>query len=124
MMADIEYLGGLRGHDRAAPVGVTVQSDSLRLKHGHLLGGWSYQVPLTAITSAESATAREILAANLLAPAEAARLDQPHERLLLIAVAPDDHTATIVLRGSWNTLSDLRQAILQGRMRAAKQWHP
>ncbi|MFN8541412.1 MAG: hypothetical protein U0232_28550 [Thermomicrobiales bacterium] len=123
-MAEIEYLGGVPGRERVGSVAVTVQSDTLRLKHGYLLGGWSYQVPLTAVTSVESATAREVLATNLLPPSEAARLDQPHERLLLIATAPGDHTANIVLRGPWTTLSDLRQAILQGRMRAAKQWHP
>ena len=122
-MTEIEYLGGLRGHDRAAAVGAAVQNDTLRLKHGHLFGGWSYQVPLTAVTSVESSTAREILAANLLGSESAARLDQPHERLLLIATAPGDHTATIVLRGPWAALSELRQAILQGRMRASKQWH-
>lgn len=122
-MPEIEYLGGVPGRDRPDPVAVTVQGDTLRLKHGYLLGGWSYQVPLAAITSVESATVREVLATNLLPAAEAARLDQPHERLLLIATAPGDHTANIVLRGPWNTLSDLRQAILQGRMRAAKQWH-
>jgi hypothetical protein len=122
-MNELEYLGGLPGHDRAAQVGATVQHETLRLKHGHLFGGWSYQVPLAAVTSAESSTAREVLATNLLAPAAAVRLDQPHERLLIIATAPGDHTATIVLRGPWIALSDLRQAILQGRMRAAKQWH-
>lgn len=122
-MAEIEYLGGLHGHDRAAPVGAAVQNDTLRIKHGHLFGGWSYQVPLTAITSVESMTAREVLDANLIASSEATRLDQPHERLLLIATAPGDHTASIVLRGPWAALSELRQAILQGRMRASKQWH-
>jgi hypothetical protein len=122
-MAEFEYLGGAPGHDRAASVSATVQGDTLRLKHGYLLGGWSYQVPLAAITSVESSTAREVLAANLLATTEATRLDQPHERLLIIATAPGDHTANIILRGPWSTLSELRQAILQGRMRAAKQWH-
>jgi hypothetical protein len=123
MMSEIEYLGGLPGHERAAAVGATVQGDTLRLKHGHLFGGWSFQVPLTAVASAESATAREVIDANLLPATEAARLDQPHERLLLIAVSPDERPATIVLRGPWAALSDLRQALLQGRMRAAKQWH-
>jgi hypothetical protein len=123
MMTELEYLGGVPGHERAAAVGATVQGDTLRLKHGHLFVGWSYQVPLTAVVSAESATAREVVDANLLPATEAARLDQPHERLLLIATAPGDHTANIVLRGPWAALSDLRQAILQGRMRAAKQWH-
>jgi hypothetical protein len=122
-MIAVEYLGGLPRHQRAGAVVATLQGDTLRLKHGHLFGGWSYQVPLTAITSVESVTAREVLDTNLIAPAEATRLDQPHERLLLIAVAPGDHTATVVLRGPWSALSDLRQSILQGRMRAAKQWH-
>src|SRR4051812_5918149 len=93
LMAEFEYLGGAPGHDRAASVSATVQGDPLRLKHGYLLGGWSYQVPLAAITSVESSTAREVLAANLLAATEATRLDQPHERLLIIATAPGDHTA-------------------------------
>ncbi len=110
------------GHERPAGVGVTVQGDTLRLKHGHLFGGWTYQVPLASIVSVESATAREVSDANLLAATEAARLDS-HERFLIIATAPGDHTANIVLRGPWSALSDLRQAILQGRMRSAKQWH-
>lgn len=122
-MAEIEYLGGVPGHPQAAGVGVTVQNDTLRLKHGHLFGGWSYQVPLTAVISAESATAREVIDSKLLSAVDAAQLDQSHERFLVIATAPGDHTANIVLRGPWAVLSELRQAILQGRMRAAKQWH-
>ena len=122
MMA-IEYVGGLPGRGAVTPVAASVQDDTLRLKHGRLFGGWSYQVPLAAIVSVELATTQEVLAAKHLSDAVAAGLDQPQERFLAVAVSAGDHPTTIILRGPWATLSELRQAILQGRMRAAKQWH-
>ncbi len=122
-MAEVEYLGGLPGREGAVPIAALVQGDTLRLKYGRLFGGWSSQLPLAAITSAELLTASDLLADALLPATIAARLDEPQERLLVIGIPLDHQPATIILRGPWATLSDLRQAILQGRMRAAKQWH-
>ena len=119
----VEYVGGIPGRAAVSPIVASVQDDTLRLKHGRLFGGWSYQVPLTAIISAELTTTQEVLEGSHLPDAVAAGLDQPQERFLAVAVPAGDHSTTIILRGPWATLSDLRQAILQGRMRASKQWH-
>ena len=121
-MTTIEYLGGLPGRATINPIAASVQDDTLRLKHGRLFGGWSYQVPLTAIISVELTTVREIVARNHLPTTVAAGLDQTQSGYLAVAVSPSDNPATIILRGPWADLTSLRQAILQGRMRASKQW--
>ena len=121
-MTAIEYIGGLPGRSAISPIAASVQDETLRLKHGRLFGGWSYQVPLTAIISVELTTVQEIVGGNHLPPAIAAGLDQAEAGFLAVAVPPNDHPTTIILRGPWADLTSLRQAILQGRMRASKQW--
>ena len=121
-MTAIEYLGGLPGRATINPIAASVQDDTLRLKHGRLFGGWSYQVPLAAIISVELTTVREIVAGNHLPPTVVAGLDQSQLGYLAVAVQPSDKPATIILRGPWADLASLRQSVLQGRMRAAKQW--
>lgn len=121
-MATVEYLGGLPGHEAIAPVTVAVRDETLRLRHSRLFGGWSYRVPLVGIASAELATAREAQAQGLPAATGGAP-GQPQGSLLTIVVQEEQLQTTIVLRGPWTMISDLRQEILRGRMRAAKQWH-
>ena len=122
-MTTVEYLGGLPGHEAIAPVTVAVRDETLRLRHSRLFGGWSYRVPLVGIASAELATAREAQTQGLPAAPVAADPGQPQSSLLTIVIQEEQLQTTIVLRGPWAMISDLRQEILRGRMRAAKQWH-
>lgn len=122
-MSTVEYLGGLPRRDASAPIAATVRDDTLQLRHSRFFGGWSYRVPLAAIASAELATAQEVRAGGLLPATAPADLDQPQGRLLAIVVQGEAHPATIILRGPWPVISALRQEILRGRMRAARQWH-
>lgn len=121
-MAIVEYLGGLPRRDQALSITVTVQGGTVRLKRGGLIGGWLCQLPLATIASAELTTAQEVRAKNLLAAPSAALLGQPQECLLAIEGTLDQHATSVILRGPRVALMGLREEILTGRMRAAKQW--
>ena len=122
-MATIEYLGGVPRRAASGPIAATVRDDTLQLRHSRFFGGWSYRVALTAIDSAELATAQEVRAGGLLPEAATAELGQSQGRLLAIVVGGARCPTTIILRGPWPIIAELRQEILRGRMRAARQWH-
>ena len=119
----IEYVGGIPGRAGISPITAAVHNDTLRLKYGRLFGGWSFQVPLSAISSVELATLAEVQASGHLPATVADPRQSSPASFLAIAVPVRDEPARIILRGPWSLISELRQAILQGRMRAAKQWH-
>lgn len=122
-MAAVEYLGGLPGREKAVPVEVTVHGQALRVRHGGFLGGWTYQLPLAAIARVEMTTLGEVREAGRLPSADLAAPGEAGERLLAIDSVPEADPVALVLRGPWATLDQLRQDVLKGRMRAAKQWH-
>jgi hypothetical protein len=121
-MATVEYLGGLPHHDVALSITATVHGGTVRLKRGGLIGGWLCQLPLATIASAELTTAQEVRARSVLAAPSAALLGQPQECLLAIEGMLDQRATSIILRGPRVALMGLREDILTGRMRAAKQW--
>lgn len=122
-MVGIEYLGGVPRRTEVKPIAASVHSDTLQLKHGRLFGGWSFQVPLSMVLSVELTNRREIESGTPVAAAIATSPHQPQVGFLTIVAMVRDEPTTIILRGPWPALSELRQAILKGRMQAAKQWH-
>ena len=116
-MGALEYLGGLPKGTATESVEVTVRRESVRFQHGTFLRGWSHALPLTAITSVEQVTAERVAAAGIEAPSA-----HEHEHFLAIEARQGDGTIVVILRGQWAELDELRQSILKGRMRAAKQW--
>lgn len=123
-MIAVEYLGGLPQRQAAAPVEVTVDQQALRFKHGGFLRGWSHQLPLATIARVELTTGQEARAAGLLPPGGDGLPGQAGDELLAIDTRLGERTTSVVLRGPRAALEHLRQDILKGRMRAAKQWKP
>lgn len=121
-MVAVEYLGGLPQRRDAAPVEVTLQRGMLRFKHGGFLRGWSYQLPLATVVGVELLTAREVGGKGVLPPGSELLAGQAQEYFLAIDAPLGDRTMSVILRGPWAALEHLRQDILKGRMRAAKQW--
>ncbi|CAA9585487.1 MAG: hypothetical protein AVDCRST_MAG88-3874 [uncultured Thermomicrobiales bacterium] len=121
-MVVIEYLGGVPRRPAAARVEASVRDGMLHLKQGDFLRGWTCRVPLTTITGAELATARDVGAAGIQPLDGRGPLGDMREYLLAIEAPLRDGATTIILRGPPATLERLRQEILRGRMRAAKQW--
>ena len=123
-MVVVEYLGGVPGRPAGAPVAVTVRAGALRFKQGGFLRGWSCHLPLATIAAAELWTARALDAAGRRPSGARARPDEAGAYLLAIEARPAGDAAAIVLGGPPAALEALRQEILRGRMRAAKQWRP
>jgi hypothetical protein len=124
-MITVEYLGGLAGRDAALSIRVIVQGGVMRLRYRRFRGGWSCHLPLATIASAELTTAPEVRARqHVLAAPSAALLGQPQECLLAIEGEADHRATSVILRGPHAALLGLREAILTGRKRAAKQWRP
>jgi hypothetical protein len=121
-MMTVEYLGGLPGRDAALSITAIVQGGAVRLRRRGLRGGWSCHLPLATIASAELTTAQEVRARHVLAAPGAALLGQPQECLLAIEGLADHRATSIILRGPHAALQGLREDILTGRRRAAKQW--
>jgi hypothetical protein len=121
-MVVVEYLGGLPGRQDAARVEATVDQRALRFKQGGFLRGWTHHLPLAEIASVELTTAQEVRAQGLLPPGAEAASGAERAYFLAIAAPPGDRAPPIILHGPWADLEHLRQAILQARMRAAKQW--
>ena len=121
-MTTVEYLGGLSKGKAGDLVEVTVQQRTLHLKRGRFLLGWSQHLPLAEIARVELATAEEIGVKGLLPPDVVALLGHHQEHLLAIDMRQGEDTTSVILRGPWAELDQLRQTILKGRMRASKQW--
>ena len=118
----MQYLGGLPKGSVAEVVEVTVQQRGLRFRHGGFLRGWSYHLPLDMVTGVELTTAQEIATRGTLPAGVMATPEHQEGHLLAIEARQGEQTTSIVLRGEWAELDQLRQAILKARMRAAKQW--
>ena len=120
----MEYLGGLPKGHAAEVVKVTVQQRGLRFRQGGFLRGWSFHLPLDMVAGVELTTAREIATRGTLPVGVLAPPEHHGEHLLAIEARQGEQSTSIVLRGQWAEVDQLRQAILKARMRAAKQWHP
>jgi hypothetical protein len=120
----MEYLGGLPQGHAAAVVEVTVRQRGLHFRHGGFLRGWSYDLPLALVVGVELTTARELAARGTLPAGVVALPEHQGGHLLAIEARQGEQTTSIVLRGRWAEVDQLRQTILRARMRAAKQWHP
>ncbi len=118
----MEYLGGLPKGNAAEVVEVTVQPRGLRFRHGGVLRGWSYDLPLAMVVGVELTTAQEIATRGTLPAGVVALPEHQGGHLLAIEARQGEQTTSIVLRGQWAELDQLRQTILKARMRAAKQW--
>ena len=116
-MGAFEYLGGLPKGTAAQAVDVTVRRESVRFQQGTFLRGWSHSLPLAAITSVEQVTAEQAAARGVATP-----LGLHEEHFLAIEARQGDDAISVILRGQWAELDELRQSILKARMRAAKQW--
>jgi hypothetical protein len=123
-MITVEYRGGLAGRDVALSITAIVQGGVVRLRYRSFRGGWSCHLPLATIASAELTTAQEVRARHVLAAPSAALLGQPQECLLAIEGEADHRATSVILRGPHAALLGLREDILTGRKRAAKQWRP
>lgn len=121
-MTTVEYLGGLPKGKAEELVEVTVQQRTLHFKQGRFLRGWSQHLPLAEIERVELATAQEIGAKGVLPADVVALLEHHQEHLLAIDTRQGTDTTSVILRGPWAELDQLRQDILKARMRAAKQW--
>ena len=121
-MVAIEYLGGLPGRPDAAPIVATVAGRALQFKRRGFLRGWSSQLPLGAIASAELTTAEALRSRGVLPPPGGALPEQAREYFLAIEATPEADAVSIVLRGSWAAVDGLRQEILKGRQRAVRKW--
>ena len=120
----MEYLGGLPKGHAAEVVEVTVRQRGLHFRHGGFLRGWSYDLPLAMVVGVELTTAQEIATRGTLPAGVVALPEHQGEHLLAIEARQGEQTTSIVLRGRWAELDQLRQTILKARMRAAKQWQP
>ena len=120
----MEYLGGLPKGSVAAVVEVTVLQRGLRFRHGGFLRGWSCHLPLALVVGVELTTARELATRGTLPVGVMAPPERQGGHLLAIEARQGDGTSSIVLRGQWAEVDQLRQTILKARMRAAKQWQP
>jgi hypothetical protein len=116
-MGTFEYLGGLPKGAATQTVEVTVRRESVRFQHGNFLRGWSHSLPLATITSVEQVTAEQAAARGITTP-----VGLHDEHFLAIEAGQGDGVISVILRGQWAELDELRQNILKGRMRAAKQW--
>ena len=121
-MAAVEYRGGLPRRDVALTITVTVRAGAVHLKHGRRLGGWACRLPFATIASAELTTAQEVRARGMLTAASAALLGRPQECLLAIAGTLGRRAFSVIVRGPHMIILGLREDILTGRMRAARQW--
>ena len=120
----MEYLGGLPQGHAAAVVEVTVRQRGLHFRHGGFLRGWSYDLPLAMVVGVELTTARELATRGTLPAGVVALPEHQGGHLLAIEARQGEQTTSIVLRGRWAEVDQLRQTILKARMRAAKQWQP